>query len=71
MMTAASTRHLLSWDNGATPQPRITLDDAGNVTCPADQPHAPHTDAVWFDWQTCEVWTCSGLAFTPLDPTKD
>lgn len=42
-------------------QPHITTDADGNVGCPEPEPHEPHTDAVWFDWQRVEVWTCHGV----------
>lgn len=61
------TRHLLSPDNGTQPVPRITLDESNQPHCPADYPHLRHTDAVWYDWQSVEVWTCEGLAFAPLE----
>jgi hypothetical protein len=46
----------------ATQVPRLTLTPEGEVTCPAaGTPHEAHTDAVWFDWQRVEVWTCDGM----------
>lgn len=64
-MTA--TRSLLSWDNGTQPVPRIVLDENSQPYCPAEHAHERHSDAVWSDWQTVEVWDCSGLPFTTLD----
>jgi hypothetical protein len=39
---------------------RITINEQGEVVCPNEFPHDKHTNAVWTDWQECEVWTCSG-----------
>jgi len=32
----------------------------GTVYCPNPTPHAEHTNAVWFDWNQFEVYTCTG-----------
>lgn len=39
---------------------RITLDAEGNAVCPNEGPHEPHSNAVWSDWQSAEVWECTG-----------
>jgi len=42
------------------PVERITRDDEGNVFCPNNFPHGPHSNAIWSDWQDVEVWDCAG-----------
>lgn len=42
-------------------QPRIVLDNGEHLICTAaGTPHAPHSNAVWLDWNTAEVWECPG-----------
>lgn len=62
-----NTRSLLSWDNGTQTVDRITTDAEGNITCPNNFPHLPHSNAVWTDWNDAEVWNCSGTDYAPLE----
>jgi hypothetical protein len=61
------TRSLLSPTNGTRTVEPITRDAEGNLVCPNDFAHGPHSNAVWTDWNAVDVWDCSGQAFDPIE----